>query len=598
MLPSSASAAHPFRRVGVGIDTARFGHYAAFLGDDLQPVAAELPFAESAAGYAQLRQRLEHIVQSHKAVQFCIRLDAAGQYADNLLHFLHTLGTTPGADATASADAPRLVVSISCGDPQRNKNYRAAVYGSKKSDPIEARACARFAVSERPPHTPPMSAELRTLRHVAGRLQAVVKHRTRLINQFHHLLALSFPELALLLRDIAAGWVLELMHRYPTAQLLATATPEDLAAIPYLPHKHIDALLAHARASVASQSGKAMEELVRDQVRQIRDGTARQKRLENLLVSVYQELPAPNYIDTIPGIGPVTAAVLTAFILDIDRFKTENKLVAYFGTLPIEASSGVERDGTPRGPKRYVMSKRGNDLVRRYLWMAALSAVQHNPAVRALYARVVAKHPDNKSIAVGHGMRKLVHLVFAVWKTRKPFDKQHYPWQAPAHVEGREVRDEGREPAAEQSDMPMSLNDQAAGLTNPAVPVRKEVTAARKDNGADNDPVGDRIAIDFAHLKRQLTMAQVVDHLGLRLRGNGPQRRGPCPIHRGDGRGKTFSVHLDQNVFHCFDAACQKKGDVIDLWAGVNGTSLRQAALDLVRTFNLEPAPGTEKRNG
>jgi hypothetical protein len=281
MLPSSPSDAHPFRRVGVGIDTARYGHYAAFLGDDLQPVAAELPFAESAAGYAQLRQRLEQIQRRRGPVQLCIRLDAAGQYADNLLHFLHTLATT-GADATrlaqTTADATRLVVSISCGDPQRNKNYRAALFGNKKSDPIEDRACARFAVGERPAHTPPLPVELRTLRHLAGRLQAVVRHRTRLINQFHHLLALAFPELALLLQDIAAGWVLELVHRYPTAQLLATATPEDLAAIPYLPHKHIDALLAHAHASVASQSGAAIEELVRDQVRQLRDGTARQKR--------------------------------------------------------------------------------------------------------------------------------------------------------------------------------------------------------------------------------------------------------------------------------------------------------------------------------
>jgi hypothetical protein len=72
-------------------------------------------------------------------VQFLIRLDAAGQYADNLLHFLHTL-------ATPDADPSRLAVSISCGDPQRNKNYRAALYGSKKSDPVGARACARHAL--------------------------------------------------------------------------------------------------------------------------------------------------------------------------------------------------------------------------------------------------------------------------------------------------------------------------------------------------------------------------------------------------------------------------------------------------------------------
>ncbi len=278
MLPSSTSPSQAIRRVGVGIDTSRYGHYACFLGDDLQPAAAELAFAESAAGYQQLRQRLEQIVQRHGAVEFVIRLDAAGQYADNLLHFLHSLGT-PGADAT------RLAWSISCGDPQRNKNYRAALYGNKKSDPIEARAGARYALSERPSAVPPMSRELRTLRQVAGRLQAVVRQRTRLINQLHHLLALAFPELALLTKDLAAGWVLELVHRYPTAALLATAAPAELENIPYLPHRPIDALVQHARTSIASLADDAVAELVRDQIRQLRDGSARQKRLENLLIS-------------------------------------------------------------------------------------------------------------------------------------------------------------------------------------------------------------------------------------------------------------------------------------------------------------------------
>ena len=56
------------RCVGVGIDTSRYGHYAAFLRDDLQPAAAELQFAESAKGYAAFRQRLEQIVERQGAV--------------------------------------------------------------------------------------------------------------------------------------------------------------------------------------------------------------------------------------------------------------------------------------------------------------------------------------------------------------------------------------------------------------------------------------------------------------------------------------------------------------------------------------------------
>jgi hypothetical protein len=114
MRTHNATTAQPggsqYRHVGVGIDTSRYGHYAAFLRDDLQPAAAELQFAESAPGYASLRQRLQQIVQRHRAVHFNIRLDAAGQYADNLLHFLHGLGSA-GADATRLANVAIILGS-------------------------------------------------------------------------------------------------------------------------------------------------------------------------------------------------------------------------------------------------------------------------------------------------------------------------------------------------------------------------------------------------------------------------------------------------------------------------------------------------------
>ncbi|HTU19868.1 MAG TPA: transposase [Gemmataceae bacterium] len=596
MLPQHQSVPQSPRRIGVGIDTSRYGHYAVFLTDDLQPAADELAFAESALGYALLQQRLQDIGARYQTVVFVVRLDVAGPYADNLLHFLHRLAT-PHADSPDAAEP--LALTISCGDPQRNKNYRAAFFGSHKSDPVEARAAARFAVAERPRSDKSLSRELRILRQVAGRLQAVVRQRTRLINQLHHLVALTFPELALLTKDVAVGWTLELLHRYPSAAALAQATPATLQAIPYLPDALVAPLLQQAQTSIASLTGATVDALLRDQVRQLRDSTARQKRLESLLVSAYRALPQTNHLDSIPGIGAVTAAVLTAFLVDIDRFATAGKLVAYFGVLPIEASSGVDRDGQPRSPRRFIMSRRGNDLVRRYLWMAALSAIRFNPAVRALYARVVAKHPQHKAIAVGHAMRKLLHLVFAICKSGRPFDRSHYPWQTPAHVA---TTDNDVSTDAPISDNDVSVESQAAGHKPDVLPAAKVVTAACADNVGEAAAVGESNAVDFAHVKRQLSLAQVLDQLGLlaRLRGSGPQRRGPCPLHRGDGRGRTFSVNLEADVFQCFDKGCGQKGDLIDLWSALHGLSLREAALDLVRTFGLEPCarPATEKRNG
>jgi hypothetical protein len=239
------------------------------------------------------------------------------------------------------------------------------------------------------------------------------------------------------------------------------------------------------------------------------------------------------------------------------------------------------------------MSKRGNDLVRRYLWMAALSAVQCNPAVRALYRRVVAKHPEHKAIAIGHAMRKLLHLVFAVWRTDKPFDPKNYPWEVPAG---------GGETAGGVAAGSDQGTDQAAGHKPGAVPAEEVVTAARADKVAGAQTAGEGTYIDFGHIKAQLPLQRVLAHLGLagRLRGGGEQRRCACPIHRGDGRGRTFSVNLKDNVFTCFDAQCGKQGDVIDLWAALHNFSVRAAAIDLVNTFGLEPAPArrTEKRDG
>src|SRR5262249_43129098 len=264
----------------------------------------------------------------------------------------------------------------------------------------------------------------------------------------------------------------------------------------------------------------------RDQVRQLRDAGARQQRLEGLLVTAYRSLPRANHLGSIKGIGPVTAAVLTAFLRDTERFATPGKRVAYLGVLPIEGGSGIDRDGPPRGSRRWVMSRRGNDLVRRYLGMAALSAVQCNPAVRALYRRVAARHPDHKAIAIGHAMRKLLHLVFTVWKTDKPFDPGHYPWEGPADSGG------ARAAAAPGS-------RQAGGHKPDGVPAARVVTAACADKVAASEPVGAGSYIGFGHLKAPLTMGRRLGHLGLaqRLRGSGPPRRCACPIHRGDGRG-------------------------------------------------------------
>src|SRR5262249_61973841 len=90
-------------------------------------------------------------------------------------------------------------------DPPRNKNYRVALFGHKQSDPLEAHAGARSALTEPPQPAPPLPEPLRQLRPVASRLQAVVRPRTRLVKPLHQLLARPLPQLALAVQDLTSG---------------------------------------------------------------------------------------------------------------------------------------------------------------------------------------------------------------------------------------------------------------------------------------------------------------------------------------------------------------------------------------------------------
>jgi hypothetical protein len=206
MVTSSASA--PLDRIGVGIDTARYGHRVSFLRPDHQPAAKPLTVMETQAGYQSLQDRLERLQQQHPQVHFHIRIDAAGQYAVNLERFLRNLF---------------LPITLSIGEPKRNKDYQKAHFPKRTTDDTESQAMARFAVVELPKATPTPPPQMLLLQEVAGRLQAQVKQSTQAINRLHNLLARVFPELATVTNDLAVGWVLDLLDKYPTAARIAQA---------------------------------------------------------------------------------------------------------------------------------------------------------------------------------------------------------------------------------------------------------------------------------------------------------------------------------------------------------------------------------------
>ncbi len=106
--------------------------------------------------------------------------------------------------------------------------------------------------------------------------------------------------------------------------------------------------------------------------------------------------------------------------------------------------------------------------------------------------------------------------------------------------------------------------------------------------GSTNSRHDEHRPLDIPALRRQVSIEEVLKHLGYfdPLRGPGPQRRGPCPLHDAPGdRHRSFSVHLGKGVFRCFHPGCQAQGNTLDLWAAYHRLPIGQAAQRLAETF-------------
>jgi transposase len=119
----------------------------------------------------------------------------------------------------------------------------------------------------------------------------------------------------------------------------------------------------------------------------------------NMLIKSNQEFENKAEIMTsIPGIGKTTAATFLAFLPEMG--KVNNKAAAALvGVAPY-----VKQSGCYKGKARI---SGGRSQLRKVLYMAALSAIMHNPKLKVFYKRLIDDGKAHK-VAMVAVMRKLV----------------------------------------------------------------------------------------------------------------------------------------------------------------------------------------------
>ena len=139
--------------------------------------------------------------------------------------------------------------------------------------------------------------------------------------------------------------------------------------------------------------------------------------IDDLIGSDEQLAQQHHLLVSIKGIGDKTASLILAE-LNIDDFDSARQLVAYIGITPQQFQSGTSVN------KRASISKQGNARLRSGLYMPAMVAKRYNLPCHIFAQRLQDKQKQGKVIVIAV-MRKLVHQIYAILKSRRPFDPNY-----------------------------------------------------------------------------------------------------------------------------------------------------------------------------
>lgn len=392
----------------IGIDISKFKHDVAVIDNQKKVTTPAFAFPENIHGYQMFCQRIDKVRKRLKAKDIFIGMEATGSYWKNLYHFLN--------------QKPDWSVTVI--NPVQTRRFAQSDLKRAITDPMDALNIARYMLEKKPEPTHLETFGLQCLKDIEKQILALTKDRNATIYRLRLELGKTFPELEQQTWSLTSQRMLIFLMNYPTAETVQHATLDQLKTLTYgknnqhMPTPFLYQIKTLAENSIAYKNGEHAGILVELMSQRIHDVQTHICRLKKELVNVYlHKNHKPSVLCTIPGIAPVTATILEAYIGDVSRFSNYKKIVAYFGLNPTVCQSGTSKKRKSR------LEKKGNARVRAILFLNVLVMIRFK--VNPIYSFYQKKLDQGKPklVAISAAMRKLLVIVYTMLKNNEPFKK-------------------------------------------------------------------------------------------------------------------------------------------------------------------------------
>jgi transposase len=316
--------------------------------------------------------------------------------------------------------------------PQKAKQLRKFLRQHTKSDSVDSETLARLPQVD-PNGVQPLvmpTAQQMTLRRLIRRRERLAEQIGDQKRRIHALMIMANPPLMAALGESAFGQgALAFFRKYADPAQAVRAGVERLRkfwrkrskgqASPDLPERVFEACRIAAdlycelrqKDKLPFSYAEIQEELAGEL--DLMDYLQREvERLNGRIAEIYAQMDPDRTLEKqLPGIGAVIAPAIEALVGNISRFSNPRKFVAYTGLCPRKKQTGVQDQPMP-------MTKAGNKLFKKYLYLAAHAARLLDPDFAAYYAERYARGIKHNKIMIALG-HKMALRIFAVLKRRE-----------------------------------------------------------------------------------------------------------------------------------------------------------------------------------
>jgi transposase len=297
-----------------------------------------------------------------------------------------------------------------------------------KTDPVDAKRIAEIFYLQKLDAQKPVSPDIANLRTLCRHYNGINSLYTQSQLRFQSVLDLLFPRYPGVFSTLCGDSSLNLLAAFPTPDDVLTAAKEDILQLlksKYQPRGWKDniytKLVAAARTSLPYKvSQQSNVRVLREYIVILMTHKDHLTDIQAQIVAAAKEMPIFSLLNTIPGVGEITAATILAEIEDVFKFRCNHQLTAYAG---LDAS--VFESGKFKATKNKI-SKRGSGYLRTALFQAAKAGIRKtkkgpvNPLLYEYYSRKVDQGKP-KMVALIATANKLLRIICGMWRKNEPF---------------------------------------------------------------------------------------------------------------------------------------------------------------------------------